>query len=142
MALPEIKLEEGLKGVAQIVVDEEHLATEFIQPTVESLGTPALINLMNLAAFNAVKDHLPEGFTTVCTYVNVRHLAATPVGMSVTAEAILEKAEGYKLTIKVSAYDEVEKVGEGIVERYIVDRERFMKKVKERKKELLGGGLY
>ncbi len=142
MALPEIKLEKGLKGVAQIVVSNEHLATEFIQPTVESLGTPALINLMNLAAFNAVKDRLPEGFTTVCTYVNVRHIAATPIGMSVTAEAILEEVEGYRLTFKVTAYDEVEKVGEGIVERYIVDRERFMKKVKERKKKLLGGELY
>lgn len=136
MLLPHISLRKGLRGVAQIVVDKKHLATEFIQPTVESLGTPVLVNLMNLAAFNAIKDFLPPGFTTVCTSVNIKHISATPVGMSVTAEAILEEVDGYRLVFKVTAYDEVEKVGEGTIERWIIEPERFMKKVLERKKKI------
>ncbi len=139
MINPVANLKKGMKGTAQIVVDKKHLATEFIQPTVESLGTPVLINLMNLAAFNAVKDFLPSGFTTVCTSVDVKHLAATPLGMSVTAEAVLEEIDGYRLVFKVSAYDELEKVGEGTIERWVVDHEKFIKKIHERKKRLSSG---
>jgi len=138
---PGFRLKRGLKGTAQIVVDKKHLATEFIQPSVESLGTPVLINLMNLAAFNAVKDYLPQGYTTVCTYVNVRHVAATPPGMAVTAEAVLEEIEGNRLIFRVKAYDEAELVGEGVIERWIVEEEKFLQKVRERKSLLIKGSI-
>ncbi|MCS7234255.1 MAG: hypothetical protein N3C62_04910 [Synergistetes bacterium] len=139
MINPSFRLKKGLRGTAQIVVDRKHLATEFIQPSVESLGTPVLINLMNLAAFNAVKDYLPQGYTTVCTYVNVRHISATPLGIAVTAEAILEEIEGSRLTFKVRAYDEFELVGDGIIERWIVEEDKFLNKVRERKKVIMEG---
>ncbi|KUK13973.1 MAG: hypothetical protein H5T91_03205 [Synergistetes bacterium] len=141
MVNPGFRLKRGLKGTAQIVVDKKHLATEFIQPSVESLGTPVLINLMNLAAFNAVKDYLPQGYTTVCTYVNVRHVAATPPGMAVTAEAVLEEIEGNRLIFRVKAYDEAELVGEGVIERWIVEEEKFLQKVRERKSLLIKGSI-
>jgi len=141
LATPDLRLKRGLRGTAQIVVDKGHLATEFIQPTVESLGTPVLINLMNLAAFNAVKDYLPQGYTTVCTHVNVRHVAATPMGMAVTAEAVLEEIDGRRLVFKVKAYDEAELVGEGTIERWVIEQEGFLQKVKERKKAILEGRI-
>lgn len=139
MVTPNLRLKKGLKGTAQIVVDRKHLATEFIQPSVESLGTPVLINLMNLAAFNAVKDFLPQGYTTVCTHVDVKHVSATPLGMAVTAEAVLEEIEGNRLIFKVVAYDEVELVGSGIIERWIVEGDRFLEKVRERKRAIMEG---
>lgn len=139
MAIPNLRLKRGLEGTAQIVVDRKHLATEFIQPSVESLGTPVLINLMNLAAFNAVKNYLPQGYTTVCTHVDVRHISATPLGMAVTARAVLEEIEGNRLVFKVEAYDEVELVGSGTIERWIVEGDKFLEKVRERKRAIMEG---
>jgi predicted thioesterase len=77
--------------------------------------------------------HLPEGYTTVGTSVNIKHLAATPVGMEVIAKTELIEIDGRRLVFKVEAFDEVDKIGEGIHERFIVDEERFMKKNEEKK---------
>ncbi len=129
-----LELSVGMTGTAQMQVTEDYLATKFVTGSVRSLGTPMLINLMSVAAYNAVKDYLPEGYITVSTMVNVRHLAATPLGMMVTAKAELISVEGLKLVFKVEAYDEVEKVGEGIVERFVVNVDRFNRKIEERKR--------
>ena len=129
-----LNLKVGMTGTAQMQVTEEYLATKFVTKSVHSLGTPMLINLMSVAAYNAVKDYLPEGCITVSTMVNIRHLAATPLGMMVTAKAELIAIEGLKLTFKVEAYDEIEKVGEGVVERFVVNVDKFNKRIEERKR--------
>ncbi|MCD6420276.1 MAG: hypothetical protein J7L41_06140 [Synergistetes bacterium] len=129
-----LNLKVGMTGSAQMQVTEEYLATKFVTKSVHSLGTPMLINLMSVAAYNAVKDYLPEGYITVSTMVNIRHLSATPLGMMVTARAELTAVEGLKLTFKVEAYDEIEKVGEGVVERFVVNVDKFNKKIEERKR--------
>lgn len=130
----EFNLKKGLKGVAQTVVTEENSAERFAKPMVPSFATPMLVSLMDLAAINSVKDYLPEGYISVATKISITHLNATPLGMTVTAEASLIDIFQNRLTFEVSAFDEIEKIGEGTVERYIIDLEKFTKKMLARKK--------
>jgi predicted thioesterase len=88
-----------------------------------------LVSLMDIAAINAVEKYLPEGYISVGTKISITHLAPTPLGMSVTAEATLTDVYKNKLTFEVKAYDEIEKIGEGLIERYIIDLDNFTKKM-------------
>jgi len=81
-----------------------------------------------------VKKNLPEGYISVATKISITHLAATPLGMTVTADATLIDIFQSRLTFQVDAFDEVEKIGEGTVERYIIDVGKFTQKMLERKK--------
>jgi len=130
----EFNLEIGLKGIAQTTVNEENSAERFAKPMPPAFATPMLVSLMDLAAINAVKKNLPEGYISVATKISITHLAATPLGMTVTADATLIDIFQNRLTFQVNAFDEVEKVGVGTVERYIIDVEKFSKKMLERKK--------
>ncbi len=85
----EFNLEEGLKGIAQMTVNEENSAERFAKPMPPAFATPMLVSLMDLAAINAVKKNLPEGYISVATKISITHLAATPLGMTVTADATL-----------------------------------------------------
>lgn len=130
----EFNLEKGLKGIAQTMVNEENSAERFAKPMPPAFATPMLVSLMHLAAINAVKKNLPEGFISVASKISITHLAATPLGMTVTADATLVDIFKNRLTFQVSAFDEAEKIGEGTVERYIIDIEKFTKKMRDRKK--------
>ena len=130
----EFNLEIGLKGIAQTTVNEENSAERFAKPMPPAFATPMLVSLMDLAAINAVKKNLPEGYISVATKISITHLAATPLGMTVTADATLIDIFQNRLTFQVNAFDEVEKVGVGTVERYIINVDRFSKKMMERKK--------
>ena len=92
-------------------------------------STPSLVGLMESAAVIALVGHLPPGQTTVGGHIDVRHLAATPVGMTVRARAELTTVDGRKLVFKVQAWDEVELIGEADHDRFIVDEAKFMAKV-------------
>ena len=127
-------LKVGLKGVAQTMVNEESSAEKFAKPMVPAFATPMLVSLMDSAAINAVKDYLPEGYITVATKISIVHIAATPLGMAVTAEATLVDIFQNRLAFEVAAFDEMEKVGEGTVERYIIDLEKFTRQMLERKR--------
>jgi fluoroacetyl-CoA thioesterase len=131
----EFNLEIGLKGIAQMLVAPDNMAERFYSPMPPSFATPMLISLMDNAAIEAVKKFLPPGYITVATSIIIKHLAPTPEGMTVTAQAELTEVFKNRLTFFVSAYDEVEKVGEGQVQRYIVDLENFSEKVLEKKKK-------
>jgi len=130
----EFNLKKGLKGVAQTIVSEENSAERFVKPMVPAFATPMLVSLMDIAAINSVKDYLPEGYISVATKISITHLAATPMGMTVTAEATLVDIFRNRLTFEVTAFDEREKIGEGTVERYIIDLDKFTKKILARKK--------
>jgi fluoroacetyl-CoA thioesterase len=91
-------------------------------------STPALVGLMESAAVVALRDYLPPGQTTVGGHIDVRHLAATPVGMQVRARAELIAIEGRKLTFKIQAWDEVELIGEADHDRFVIDEAKFMAK--------------
>ncbi len=118
----------GLTGEATTTVDHTNTAASLGSGLVPVYGTPALIALLELAAVHAVAEHLPPGSTSVGTHLDVRHLAATPVGMSVRATATLAQVDGRRLTFAVEAYDETEKIGEGSHTRVIVDTARFVQR--------------
>ena len=94
------------------------------------LATPAMCALMENAAMMAVAPHLEAGQTTVGTALNIEHIRATPIGKTVTATAVLTEVEGRKLSFNIAARDEKGIIGEGTHSRFVVDRERFMNKLK------------
>ncbi len=119
----------GLRGEASVIVNESNIASKLGSGSLPVFGTPALIALMERAAVNALRPHLDEGQDSVGVAVNVRHLAATPMGKRVQAEAQVTAVEGNRIVFAVKAYDAVEMVGEGTHERVLVDRDSFMWKV-------------
>lgn len=119
----------GLRGEASVIVNESSIASKLGSGSLPVFGTPALIALMERAAVNALRPHLDEGQDSVGVAVNVRHLAATPMGKRVQAEAQVTAVEGKRIIFAVKAYDAVEMVGEGTHERVLVDRDSFMWKV-------------
>ena len=119
----------GLTGDATTIVVHENTAAAVGAGGVEVFGTPMMIALMENAAWRAVVNSLEEGDVTVGTVVNVRHLAATPLGQQVRATAELIEIDGRRLIFNVEAYDEKRKIGEGQHERFIVNLERFMKRI-------------
>jgi fluoroacetyl-CoA thioesterase len=126
----------GLVGQTELRVGEENTARHLGSGNVAVLATPEMVRLMEKAAVAAVDHLLPDGYCTVGVEVDVCHLAATPVGMMVRAQAELVAVEGRKLTFRVGAFDEVEKIGEGEHKRVIIDLERFRERV-EAKRETL-----
>ena len=124
MDLPEA-LKPGLKGTAEIVVGTRDTAPHVGSGKIGVLATPIMVNLMEAAALQAVERFMPSGFQTVGTHLDVKHFAATPVGLRVSAEAELVKVEGRTLTFRLSAADEREVIGAGTHERLIINVERF-----------------
>lgn len=115
----------GLRGTAEIVVGDEHTAPHVGSGRVHVLATPVMINLLEAAALDAAERFLPAGHQSLGTRLDVTHLAATPVGMRVFAEAELVHVEGRTLRFRVAARDEKEPIGTGTHERVVVNVDRF-----------------
>src|SRR5256886_15082451 len=107
----EMALKIGMKGEASTLVVHENTAASVGAGGVEVFGTPMMIALMENAAWGAVAEHLDEGMVTVGTLVNVKHLAATPLGQRVRATAELVEIDRRRLVFKVQAFDEKRQVG-------------------------------
>ena len=123
----------GLNGVSEMVVAEEDLVSHLGGVSVDVLSTPRLIQLLEAAAIETIKDYVPDEQVSLGTRVNIKHLSATPLGMKVTAHALLRSVEKNRLTFMVDAYDEKEKVAEGEHERILVSKGRFLQRVEEKK---------
>ncbi len=121
-------LEAGIKGTKKIMVTNENTAKTMGSGTLDVFATPAMIALMENTAYESVAAELEEGSGTVGTALNVKHVAATPVGMKVTCETELIKVDGRALTFSVKAFDEKGLIGEGEHERFIVFNEKFQAK--------------
>jgi fluoroacetyl-CoA thioesterase len=130
-------LKPGLAGSAELVVGEEHTAPRVGSGRIHVLATPVMINLIEAAALAAVEHLLAPGYQSLGTVLNVRHVAATPVGMRVRATAELVKVDGRTLAFRVEARDARDVIGDGTHERVIVNVERFDKRVQE-KLQLMG----
>lgn len=124
----ETKLETGIKGEAAETVGQNNTADAMKSGELMVYATPAMIALMEQAAYKSVAGRLGEGMGSVGTLMNVSHLSATPAGMQVRAESELAAIDGRKLTFQVQAFDERGKIGEGIHERFIVDNLKFQQK--------------
>lgn len=131
-----MKVKTGLKGEASMEVREDNTALEVGSGSVPVFATPMLIAVMEKAAVNTLENHLEEGSSSVGVCVNCRHLAATPVGMTIIARAELVKVDGKRLIFRVEAFDEVEKVGEGEHERYIINLDSFLQRSNKKKDRL------
>jgi len=124
----ELNFDKDLKFSMEITVENKDTANSYGSGDLDVFATPAMTALMENAARNCVLKGLPEGFTTVGMEISVKHIKATPIGVVVRAEALLEKVEGKKLFFKIEAYDDLGKIGEGLHSRYIVNAKDFMKK--------------
>ena len=123
----------GAKGSFKLVVAPDHLANRFkdaMLPPV--LATPVMIMVMENAALNAMKPYLDPGESALGTRVDVRHLAATPVGRVVIGEAEIVKVDGRRLEFTLRALDGTEVIGTGTHERMIIDLARFAERLKSK----------
>jgi len=125
----DFSLQPGLSAEVELTVSEAETAAHLGSGSLAVYATPALVALLENAAVHALEGHLPEGQTTVGGHMDVRHLAATPVGMKVRAQAELIEVDGRKLTFHIQAWDETEQIGEANHVRYLVDAKKFMEKV-------------
>jgi predicted thioesterase len=126
------ELRSGLTGTAEIVVGTRDTAPHVGSGKIGVLATPIMVNLMEAAALQAVERYMPPGHQTVGTHLDVKHFAATPVGMRVRAHAELIRVEGRTLTFTIRAVDEREAIGEGVHERLIINVERFDQRMQKK----------
>ena len=122
----------GLFGTAELVVGEEHTAPRVGSGRVAALATPVMINLIEAASLKAVEHLLPAGYQSLGTRLDVKHYAATPVGMKIKATAEVVRVEGREIYFVVRAEDEKEPIGDGTHERVAVNVERFAKRVQRK----------
>ena len=123
----------GLTKETTTKVTEANTAAAVKSGTLPVFATPMMIALMEEAAASLVEEHLESEETSVGILMNVKHIAATPVGMNVRAKAEITAIDGRKITFKVEAFDEKEKIGEGVHERFIVKSEKFLNKANGKK---------
>ncbi len=126
-------IEPGLVGELDLMVQESDTARasggESLPPV---FSTPRLVSLLERTAHTAILPYLVEGQSSVGALVNIRHLAATPVGMQVHARAELLEVDGRRLRFKVEAWDELDKIAEGEHERFLIDMARFKERVEKK----------
>jgi len=122
----------GLKGHAEIPVGEEQTAPRVGSGRVRVLATPVMINMMEAAALDAIEALLPAGHQSLGTHLDVRHYAATPVGMTLRATAEVTAVEGRNVTFRVEAFDDKERVGDGTHTRVVVNVERFDQRIQRK----------
>ena len=125
----------GMNGTASVTVNEDNTAKKVGSGLLPVFSTPSMIALLEMAACNCVTDYLDEGSSSVGTLINVKHLAATPIGMTVTATATLTEIDGRRLVFDISVSDETSLIGSGTHERFIVFSEKFLEKTNAKLKK-------
>jgi fluoroacetyl-CoA thioesterase len=122
----------GLVGRIEWEASARHSAEAWGSGAVPVFATPSLVGLMETAAMEALRGCLPDGDATVGTRIDVEHLAATPLGDTVRAEARLVAVEGRRLAFEIDAHDSVRLIGRCRHERMIISRDRFLEKLARR----------
>ena len=121
-------METGIRGEPMIIVTEQQTAKYLGSGELAVFATPCMIALMENTAYKSVQPFLDPGQGTVGTLLNVKHLAATPVGMEVRCETRLIEIDRKRLVFEVEAFDACGLIGEGTHERFIIDNQKFMQK--------------
>ncbi len=130
-----LQIPEGIECEEVFEVKSEHAAKHVGSGDVEVLSTPSMILFMEAASLRCVQKYLPEDLTTVGTRVCVDHKHPAPIGDKIVVKTKLVKVEGRKLVFEVKAIWRDIVVGEGIHERFIVDRQKFSEKLREKLKK-------
>jgi predicted thioesterase len=120
----------GLSYTATTAVNQNNTALALGSGNMEVFATPAMVALMENAAMNAVAPHLEAGQTTVGTQITTNHIKASALGATISATATLTAVDGRSLTFAITAREGDKVIGEGSHTRFIVDRERFLAKLK------------
>jgi len=128
------ELTAGITGKTVIKVDASVSAMAAASGEMDVFGTPYMIALMERTADESVRPYLEDGAATVGTVVNVKHISATPMGMEAWATSELLEIDGRRLVFKVEAYDEAGLIGEGMHERFIIYKEKFMAKTNSKRR--------
>jgi predicted thioesterase len=123
----------GLIGKSEMVVKKEDLVDRLGGVDVDALSTPRLIQLLEAAAIDAIQEYIPSDQLSLGAQVKIKHLSPTPLGMKVTAHALLKEVDKNRLFFLVDAYDERDRVAEGEHERILVSKERFLQKVEKKR---------
>ena len=123
------KITLGLSEEQEFVVQEEHTAGHVGSGSLRVLATPSLIGFMERVARDLMERNLPEGYSSVGVWVDVHHLAATPVDAKVRVSCQVIAVDGRKVDFSVQAWDEVEKIGEGHHQRVVIDVGRFLQRL-------------
>ena len=131
-----MEIKPGASGTAELVVGDQHTAPSIGSGKVRVLATPVMINLIEAAALKAIEHLLEPGYQSLGTHLDVRHVAATPVGMPVVASAEVTRVDGRTIYFKVQAKDAKELIGHGTHERVVVNVAKFDARVQKK----LGGG--
>src|SRR5258708_40136339 len=126
------RLKAGMTGSAALRVGEEPTAPRVGSGKVHVLATPVMITLIEAAALDAVEPLLPPGYQSLGTVLQVRHVAATPVGMRVSAKVEVTRVEGRTIFFGVKAFDEIELIGDGTHERVVVNVAKFDARVQRK----------
>ncbi len=126
------QLRVGLTFEKTVTVTESHTARHLAGKGIRVFSTPEMVRLMEECALEGVLPFLEPNQNTVGIRVEMRHLAATPMGMKVTARCTLAEIDRRRLVFQAEVHDELEKVGEGSNERFIVDREKHEQRIQEK----------
>ena len=123
-----MSVEVGIKGRAEDVVSEKNTAQAACSGALPVFGTPFMCALMEEASWKSIAPHLEPGQSTVGTKLDVSHDSASPIGIKVWAESEVTEVDGKRIELKVAAYDQTGKIGEGTHQRFIVTDDRFLAK--------------
>lgn len=124
----------GTVGTFTLVVAPEHLANRVESSLAPVLSTPTMVSMMEMAAMDAMRGYLEPGESSVGMSIDVQHIAATPPGHRVRAEAEVIKCEGRRLEFNVRAFDEIEQIGSGMHRRAVIDAAKFSERLKSKQK--------
>lgn len=123
----------GAKGSFSLVVTAEHLANRFKDAMLPAvLATPVMVMIMENAALNAIKAYLDPTESAVGTRVDVIHLAATPIGLTATANAEVTQVDGRRIEFRIDATDGIETIGTATHERMVIDMVKFNERLKRK----------
>ena len=118
----------GIIGEVKDKVSENNIAKALRSGELNVYATPAMVALMEEAAYKSIQSEFEEGQGSVGTSINIKHISSTPIGMEVIAKTELIEVDRRRLVFKVEAFDERGKIGEGIHERFIINNEDFQNK--------------
>jgi fluoroacetyl-CoA thioesterase len=131
----------GITGTKSLKVTREYTVASHVPGMPEVFATPMMVYLMETTAGDLIGPYLPEGWISVGVHVDVKHLAATPVGATVKATATITAVKDNTISFTVEAYDEAEKVGEGTHVRAAVELSRFLKRLSRKTAEISNLGI-
>ena len=121
-------LQPGIKAEKSLTVTDANTAKTMGSGTLDVFATPAVVALIEQTAYTSIESELEPGWGSVGTSLNIQHLSATPVGMTVTATTELVEVDRRRLVFHAEVYDEKGLVGKGTHERFLVENEKFQAK--------------